>query len=894
MNSSRSGSLHNEDASEAWYVAEGKRAQQLMDQGQLGRATEVFEAILARLGDAPSYSRAVILERLGRCSHFRGGSDVAVAQFREGIAVTERLAPSDGVKQLRGVLHSDLGDAFRVTGHHSKAREAYEAALKIAEELKDPRGQGVDLGQLGALALAEGKLAEALERYRQALKLLQPIGEPAMEAVVWHQLGRVFQEMRQTNEAEKHYLEAARILEEQGNLAGTVQTYSQLAILSQASGKLEAAEAWYRRVIDIDRKIGNRLQLRRHLSSLAGLLQDQPLRIVEAGELAMEALAVAHTLDPTLPEIWATYGVLANIAGKEAAANQDSEWRAALESRARDYRQIERYAPRFIATLGRLGDTPSYGRAVILERLGQCLQLGGRPDLAIVRFREAIIVTEKLTVPEDGVEGLRGTLHSGLGDALRATGQHPQAREAYEAAFQIAERLRDCRGAAMALRQLAALAQELRQWDEAERRRQEAARIEEGRAGETAGPPIESRVDTSFDVTLYEDRSIDYVFDPDLLVDGQRERKIFPLTGEPAPVAGDVCPMLAPFARCSTDDEGVVRFYLPPGEPIIEQHPGCTSIRRILREVRISGSSGILWRMIREMDGERTVAEICSSLPVSERSTAARMLAALAATGTIDVSGRPIGRFLHSVTKKGVLPGGGLESGEVLQLATDGNYRAYPDAPRIALSSSVPDRLRDFHALTRSRRSRRDFLRNAIEREAFDALLCTACGVTGAMSWAGREVKLRAYPASGALYAVEIYPVVFDVEGLQPGVYHYRAVENELEMVRTDIDRAHFVAAALPVEREMVSGAAAMICLAGFFPRHERKYGQGGYRMLVAEAGHISQNLILAATALGLSARPFGGVFDGLLNHGLGLDGDDEQFLLAVLVGYSGGTFDHR
>jgi SagB-type dehydrogenase family enzyme len=287
------------------------------------------------------------------------------------------------------------------------------------------------------------------------------------------------------------------------------------------------------------------------------------------------------------------------------------------------------------------------------------------------------------------------------------------------------------------------------------------------------------------------------------------------------------------------------------------------------------------------MDGARSVAEICSSLPVGERPTAARILAVLAATGAIDVSGRPIGRFLHSVTKKGVVPGGGLESGEVLQLATDGNYRAYPNAPRIALGQSVPDRLRGFHALTRSRRSRRDFLGQAIGREAFDALLGAACGVTGAMLWAGREVKLRAYPASGALYAVEIYPVVFSVEGLQPAVYHYRAVENEIEVVRADIDPAQFVGAALPVEREMVSGAAAMICLAGFFPRHERKYGQGGYRMLVAEAGHISQNLILAATALGLSARPFGGVFDDLVNQDLGLNAAEEQFLLAVLVGHA-------
>ena len=149
-------------------------------------------------------------------------------------------------------------------------------------------------------------------------------------------------------------------------------------------------------------------------------------------------------------------------------------------------------------------------------------------------------------------------------------------------------------------------------------------------------------------------------------------------------------------------------------------------------------------------------------------------------------------------------------------------------------------------------------------------------------------MKLRAYPSSGALYAVEIYPVVLRVEGLEPAVYHYRASENVLEVVRPGVDRANIVGAALPVEREMVAGAAALFCLAGWFPRHERKYGEGGYRMLVAEAGHVSQNLILAATALGLGARPFGGVFDDLLNQDLGLDGPDEQFLLAVLVAPAG------
>ena len=177
---------------QAWYVAEGQRGQQLLDQGQVDQATEVFEAILARLGETPSYGRAVILGRLGRCFHMGDRPDLAVRRMRDAIDVIGRLAPSDGVKSLRGTLRSDLGDALRAGGQYGEARKAYEAALKIAEELKDLRGQGVELGRLGALALAEGKLEEALTRQQAALRLFQQLHEPEMEAAAWHQLGRVY------------------------------------------------------------------------------------------------------------------------------------------------------------------------------------------------------------------------------------------------------------------------------------------------------------------------------------------------------------------------------------------------------------------------------------------------------------------------------------------------------------------------------------------------------------------------------------------------------------------------------------------------------------------------------------------------------------------------------
>jgi SagB-type dehydrogenase family enzyme len=569
--------------------------------------------------------------------------------------IAAQLAPSEAVRSLQGVLHAELGDVLRATGRHAEARAAYEAALAIAQDLGDFRGQGIDQGHLGALALAEGRQEEALMRYQAALALFQKIREPALEALAWHQLGRVFHAQRRWDEAERHYREAAQLRERAGDHIAAAHLWRQLALLSQEAGRPEAAETWQRKAIG-----------------------------------------------------------------------------PATDSLATD-----------------------------------------------------------------------------------------------------------------------------------------------------AGPV------RSIEIKLHEQLITEYVVEPDLLIDGPRHHRITPWTQHPKLLAEDLRPMLIPCTRTYMDDDGAIRFALPNGEPKIESHPGCTVMRRLRREVAVSADCGLIWRLVRMTDGSLTVAEILAGLSADERAVTAQLLADLAAIGVIDVSGRPIARFLHSATKKGVLPAGGLVGDQVQKLATDSNYRGYPEAPRIALNPVVPEPLRGFHALTRARRSRRDYL-GLLTRAELEALLHSACGVTGAMPWGGRETKLRAYPSSGALYAVEIYPLVLRVEGLDPAVYHYRAVENVLEVVRS-VDQGAIIGAMLPMERQMVSGAAAMICLTGNFPRHERKYGEGGYRMLIAEAGHISQNLVLAATALGLAARPFGGVFDGLLNQVLGLEVPEEEFLLSVLVGRTGG-----
>jgi len=387
-------------------------------------------------------------------------------------------------------------------------------------------------------------------------------------------------------------------------------------------------------------------------------------------------------------------------------------------------------------------------------------------------------------------------------------------------------------------------------------------------------------------VKLHDEVVTDYVLDTGLVIDGQRERQEFILDGEPPDISESVRPVLALGSRIYMDSDDAVHLICPLSEPVFERRVGCIAVRRRRREIVAIGNTRPLWELLRIMDGNRTMSEI--RVLSTEMPAVMNMLGYLAATDAVDLSNRSVASFIHRSTKKGVLPGGGLDIPEILHLVTDGHYRNYPASPKIVLGDAIPPELHAFHALTRQRRSYRDYNGASIPRASFESLLRTACGVTGSISWSGRQAQLRAYPSSGGLYSVEIYPVTFAVEGLERAVYHYLPTQHILEEIHSQVEREAFLAAALPEEREMLAGVSAMICLTAVFDRHERKYGEGGYRMIVAEAGHISQNLILAATALGVDARPFGGVFDGLLNQLLDF-GPDEEFLLSVIVGYVDG-----
>ena len=64
------------------------------------------------------------------------------------------------------------------------------------------------------------------------------------------------------------------------------------------------------------------------------------------------------------------------------------------------------------------------------------------------------------------------------------------------------------------------------------------------------------------------------------------------------------------------------------------------------------------------------------------------------------------------------------------------------------------------------------------------------------------------------------------------------------------------------------------------------KYRQRAYRYIYLDAGHIAENVALAAVSLGLGSGPVGALFDDEINSLLEIDGKSETVLYLTAAGY--------
>ena len=178
------------------------------------------------------------------------------------------------------------------------------------------------------------------------------------------------------------------------------------------------------------------------------------------------------------------------------------------------------------------------------------------------------------------------------------------------------------------------------------------------------------------------------------------------------------------------------------------------------------------------------------------------------------------------------------------------------------------------------RRSHRAFDDRAVELDELATILHAAYGVTGAL--ADTVQALRTVPSGGALYPLELYVASARVDDLEPALYHYDPLRHGLELLHPASPGA---LAELSPYGGVLAESAVVLLVTGVLWRSRFKYGDRAYRFTLLEAGHLGQNVVLAATALGLASVPIGGFFDRRVDAYLGIDGLHEASLYLLPLG---------
>ena len=184
-------------------------------------------------------------------------------------------------------------------------------------------------------------------------------------------------------------------------------------------------------------------------------------------------------------------------------------------------------------------------------------------------------------------------------------------------------------------------------------------------------------------------------------------------------------------------------------------------------------------------------------------------------------------------------------------------------APDAAGAGSVEEALA-------KRRSVRRFTDKALTEEEIGQLLWSMQGIT-------RDWGARTAPSAGALYPLEVYVATAQ------GLYHYVPQGHQAVLApRLGLGQALWEAG---LKQDWIRDAPAVFVIAAVYERTAVKYGDRAERYVHMEVGHVAENLLLQAVALGLGGVPIGAFHDDKVKEVLELPPDQEPLYL-IPVGH--------
>ena len=185
--------------------------------------------------------------------------------------------------------------------------------------------------------------------------------------------------------------------------------------------------------------------------------------------------------------------------------------------------------------------------------------------------------------------------------------------------------------------------------------------------------------------------------------------------------------------------------------------------------------------------------------------------------------------------------------------------------------------------LMAKRRTQRNVHKALISEVALADCLFAGMGILDEVRNCVGSLPLSMTPSGGARNPYEAYVYISEVEGLEAGFYHYSAKEHSLGLIKQTVMEDP---AALIGDQTWINNMSAIIFLCADFRRTMWKYqDNNAYKVVLIEAGHIGQNIMLAATEHGLTACPSAALAHSDISKHLELEHALQSPVYALMLG---------
>lgn len=211
-------------------------------------------------------------------------------------------------------------------------------------------------------------------------------------------------------------------------------------------------------------------------------------------------------------------------------------------------------------------------------------------------------------------------------------------------------------------------------------------------------------------------------------------------------------------------------------------------------------------------------------------------------------------------------------------------YKTYEAAEKIPLPTPISQCDKSFLEVLLQRQTTRSFEAKAtLSKEELATILYYVWGAISCKRNTGNgNLLFKTSPSGGCRHPIEVYPCIFHVQGVPPGIYHYSVKDHALELIKQGDFKE--LAVKMCAEQQYANQGSAIFFHTARVERSMWKYNVArAYRVIMMDVGHLNQTFSLVAAWLGLGAFYTAALRDEIIEKELELSKDKE-----IVLGVSG------